>query len=87
MKKYTVRRIEKRYVDYQVEAKSDEEAYDIVEVDYDEDKILSIDLGEECVDEAKLGVEQVIDLEARAKTAREMWGPEGLMRTKEQNCN
>ena len=87
MKKYTVRRIEKRYVDYQVEANSDEEAYDIVEVDYDEDKILSIDLGEECVDEAKLGVEQVIDLEARAKTAREMWGPEGLMRIKEQKCN
>tara|TARA_Y100000310_G_scaffold274259_1_gene290160 strand:- start:70 stop:324 length:255 start_codon:yes stop_codon:yes gene_type:complete len=80
MKKYTIRRIEKRYVDYTVEANSDEEAYNIVEVDYDEDKILSIDLGEECVDEAKLGVEQVIDLEARAKTAHEMWGPEGLMR-------
>ena len=72
MKKYTIRRIEKRYVDYTVEANSDEEAYNIVEVDYDEDKILSIDLGEECVDEAKLGLEQVIDLEARSKTAREM---------------
>ena len=61
MKKYTVRKIEKRYVDYVVEANSDEEAYDIVDVDYDEDKILSIDMNEECTDEARLGVEQVIE--------------------------
>ena len=80
MKKYTIRRIEKRYVDYTVEANSDEEAYNIVEVDYDEDKILSIDLGEECVDEAKLGLEQVIDLEARAKTVREIREMRELMR-------
>ena len=74
MKKYTVRRIEKRYVNYTVEANSDQEAYDIVEVDYDEDKILSINLGEECVDEAKLGLEGIVDLEAEAKLRREMWG-------------
>ena len=74
MKKYTVRKIEKRCIDYTVKANSDQEAYNIVEVDYDEDKILSIGLGEECVDEAELGVESITDHEAQAIFCREMWG-------------
>ena len=43
MKKYTVRRIEKRFVDYLVEAKSDIEAWEIVD-SFDEDKILKEEL-------------------------------------------
>ena len=75
MKKYTVRRIEKRFVDYLVEANSSEEAYGIVD-SFEEDKILKEELmiDDMPIDEARVGTVDIIDHEQEARVRREMWG-------------
>jgi|5_EtaG_2_1085323.scaffolds.fasta_scaffold393850_1 hypothetical protein len=75
MKKYTVRRIEKRFVDYLVEANSDIEAWEIVD-SFDEGKILKEELmtDDMPIDEAEVGAVEIIDHEQVARIRREMWG-------------